>query len=56
MQDEPMVRVAPKRRRHDFLKLRLDLVDISARSEVSPVADPENMRVHRKGFFAERGV
>ena len=56
VQDQPVVRVAAERLRHDFLELGLDLVDRLARRQAGAVADAEDMRVDREGLLAERCV
>jgi hypothetical protein len=56
MQDQPMVRVAAKRLRHQFLELGLDHIDIIAGREAGAVADAEDVGVDCERLFAERSV
>jgi hypothetical protein len=56
MQDQPVVRVAPKGLRHDPFELGFDFIDVLARGEAGPVANPEDVRVDRERLLAERRV
>jgi hypothetical protein len=53
VQDQPVVRVAPERLRHDLVELRFDLVRRLAGREPGAVADAEDVRVDSKGFLTE---
>ncbi len=56
VQDQPVVRVAAERLRHDLLELGFDLIGVLARREAGAVADAEDVRVDRERLLAERGV
>jgi hypothetical protein len=56
VQDEPVVRVAAKGLRHDFLKLCFDFLDGLARCEAGSVADAKDVRIDRERFLPKRGV
>ena len=51
-----MVCVAAERLRDNLVELGFDLVDGFARCQPRSVADPEDVRVDREGFLAERRV
>jgi hypothetical protein len=56
VQDQPVVRVAPERLRHDLFQLRFDIIDGLAGREAGAVANPEDVRVDRERFLTEGGV
>jgi hypothetical protein len=56
VQDQPVVRVAAERLRHDLFELGLDDVDRLAGREAGAVADPENVGVDGESFLTERSV
>jgi len=56
MQDQPMVRIQSEGLGNGLLKLELDPQHVLAWREPRPIADPEDVRVHGKRRFAERGV
>jgi hypothetical protein len=56
VQDQPVVGVEQEFFRHEFQQLLLDDVDVLARRQAGAVGDAEDVRVHRHGRLAERGV
>jgi len=56
VEDQPVVRVAAERLRHDLLKLDFDRLDIVARRQPGAVADTEDVGIDGERLLAERGV
>jgi hypothetical protein len=56
VQDQPVVGMQAKRRRHDLFELELDLERRLARRHSGAVADAENMGVDGEGLLAECDV